>query len=210
MDRMFGAISAAPTPWRMRAVISTPGLGARAHAAEVRTNTAMPMANTSRRPNGSPRRPPAPTRTAVLMATPATIHSIALSPACRPCWIDGSATFTMKKSRTNMNVPNMRTVSAAQERPDGAWTGLGRVRVAVMPPSLRPPVTGESRGLEDRPADLGAVAVQVRFGERDQVILADRAVHADGPLGDHRAERAVGLVHVTGRPGVQHHRRLDA
>jgi hypothetical protein len=44
---------------------------------------------------------------------------MALSPARRLCWIDGSATLTMKKSRTNMNVPNMSTVSAAQEVPDG-------------------------------------------------------------------------------------------
>jgi hypothetical protein len=38
----------------------------------------------------------------------------------------------MKKSRTNMNVPIMSTASADQDRPPADWTGLGRVRVAVM------------------------------------------------------------------------------
>src|SRR6266516_320736 len=114
MDKMLGAISAAPTPWRIRAVTSTAGSGARAHAAEVRTNTVRPMANTRRRPNWSP--------------------------------------------------------------------------------SLWPPLTGESSGLEDRPADLGAMPGHVGLGERDQVILADRALDADGALGDDRAQHAVGLV----------------
>jgi hypothetical protein len=57
---------------------------------------------------------------------------MALSPARRLCWIDGSATLTMKKSRTNMNVPIMSTASADQDRPGGDWTGLGSVRVAVI------------------------------------------------------------------------------
>jgi hypothetical protein len=47
--------------------------------------------------------------------------------------MDGRATFTMKKSRTNMNVPNIRTVRAAQDGLDAALTELGRVRVAVIP-----------------------------------------------------------------------------
>ena len=65
---MLGAISAAPTPCSIRAATSTAGSGARAQAAEVRTNTVMPMANIRRRPNWSPSRPPVTSRTAVLMA----------------------------------------------------------------------------------------------------------------------------------------------
>ena len=87
-----------------------------------------------------------------------------------------------------MNVPVMSTARARQDGPDGARTELGRVRVAVMLPSLLPPLTGESSRLEDRPADLRAVPGQVGFGERDQVILADGPVHPDRPFGDHGAE----------------------
>src|ERR1700759_5463931 len=115
-------------------------------------------------------------------------------PACRPCWMEGSATLRMKKSSTNMNVPVMSTASGAQDACAGARSELGRARVAVMFPSLGAPVTGESSGLEHRPADLGAVPGRVRLGERDLVILSDRAVHTDGPLGHHGAETAVGLV----------------
>ena len=42
-----------------------------------------------------------------------TTHSIPAGPACRPCWIDGMATFTMKKSRTIMKVPVSITASGA-------------------------------------------------------------------------------------------------
>ena len=62
---MLGAISAAPTPWTTRAATSTAGSGASAHAAEVATKIAIPRANTRRRPNWSPRRPPVTSRTAV-------------------------------------------------------------------------------------------------------------------------------------------------
>jgi hypothetical protein len=58
---------------------------------------------------------------------------MAPSPARRDCWIDGRATLTMKKSRTNMNVPVMSTASADHDWPGGDWTELGSVRVAVMP-----------------------------------------------------------------------------
>src|SRR5271156_5555078 len=115
--------------------------------------------------------------------------------------MDGRATFTMKKSRTNMNVPNISTIRADQGGLDGAWTELGRVRVAVMLPSLLPPLRGESSGLEDRPGDLCPMPGQVGFGERDQVILADGSVHADRPFGDHGAQPAVDLLESPGAPG---------
>src|SRR5580693_757448 len=133
---------------------------------------------------------------------------MAPSPAPRLSWMDGRATFTMKKSRTNMNVPNISTIRVDQDGLDGAWTELGRVRVAVMLPSLLPPLRGESSGLEDGPGDLRAMLGQVGFGERHQVILADRPFDANRPFGDHGAEPAVGLVDVAERPGVEHHRRL--
>src|SRR4029077_16657373 len=116
---------------------------------------------------------------------------MAPSPAPRLCWMDGRATFTMKKSRTNMNVPNISTIRADQDGLDGAWTELGRVRVAVMLPSLLPPLRGESRGLEDGTEELRPVPGYVGFGERDQVVLANGPVYADRPFGDHGAEPAV-------------------
>src|ERR1700749_4511295 len=106
--------------------------------------------------------------------------------------MDGSATFRMKKSSTNMNVLIMSTASGAQDARAGACSEVGRLRVAVMFPSLGAPVTGESSGREHRPADLGALPGGVRLGERALVVLAAGAVHADGPLGHHGAEQAVG------------------
>src|SRR5580700_1452787 len=108
---------------------------------------------------------------------------MAPSPACRPCWMDGRATFTMKKSRTNMNVPDISTISADQglrlSRPgeDGLgsdWMDREAVVDVVMLPSLLPPLRGESRHVrggsrrgrvEDRPADLGpAILGRSRLG----------------------------------------------
>src|SRR5436190_13204000 len=53
---------------------------------------------------------------AEVSAYPATTHSIAPAPACRSDCIDGSATLTMKKSRTTMNVP-ARTTGSGAHRP---------------------------------------------------------------------------------------------
>src|SRR5271170_5931420 len=129
---------------------------------------------------------------------------MAPSPAPRPCWMDGRATFTMKKSRTNMNVPDISTISADQglcaSRPDddglgSDWTDREAVVDVVMLPSLLPPLRGESRRgrVEDRPADLGPLVLgRSRLGERGEVVLADRPVHSDGSLGHHGAQVAVG------------------
>jgi len=68
IDKMLGAISAAPTPWTTRAATSTDASGAAAHATEVMTKTAIPMVNIRRRPNMSPSRPPVTSRTAVEIA----------------------------------------------------------------------------------------------------------------------------------------------
>src|SRR5260370_16970388 len=101
---------------------------------------------------------------------------MAPSPAPRLCWMDGRATFTMKKSRTNMNVPNISTIRADQDGLDGAWTELGRVRVAVMLPSLLPPLRGEPSGLEDGPPALRPTPGQAASGH------PDHALHADAPV----------------------------
>src|SRR5271170_5668209 len=147
---------------------------------------------------------------------------MAPSPAPRPCWMDGRATFTMKKSRTNTKVPSISTIRADQglcrSRPGDDGLGSDRtdreaVVVVVMLPSLLPPLRGESsRGrVEHGPADFGPVTPgRVGLVERHQVVLADGPVYADRPFGHHRAQLAVGLVHVADRPGMEHHRRFHA
>src|SRR5271155_2164736 len=147
---------------------------------------------------------------------------MAPSPARRPCWMDGSATVTMKKSKTNMNVPVISTASADQRlrstRPGSDargsdWTERVALVVVVMLPSLVPPLRGESRRgrVEDGPADFGPLVLGgSRLGERGEVVLADGPVHPDGPFGHHGAQPAVRLVEVSDRAGVEHHRRLHA
>src|ERR1700722_16863816 len=105
---------------------------------------------------------------------------MAPSPAPRPCWMDGRATFTMKKSRTNMNAPNISTIRPDHDRPDEAWTALGRTRVAVMLPSLPAPVTGESNALavardavQDQAADRVQVAARTGLAGPPRITQAD-------------------------------------
>ncbi len=77
-------------------------------------NSARPIENMRRRPNRSPSRPAVITKIAEVSAYPAITHSIALSLAPRSDCIDGSATLTMKKSSTTMNVPARTTGSGSQ------------------------------------------------------------------------------------------------
>src|ERR1700722_15436244 len=65
-------------------------------------------------------------------------------------------------------------------------------------------------GAEHRPADLGPVPAHiVGVDGTDQVVLADRGVHADGALGPALAERAIGPVDLAEGALVHGHRRLD-
>lgn len=68
-----------------------------------------------------------------------TTHSIPAGPVCRPRWIDGMATLTMKKSRTIMKVPVSITASGAHVR----WAGAGPVAARGGPLEIlsvmRPP-----------------------------------------------------------------------
>ena len=88
--------------------------GASPQAAEVTVNRARPIANIRRRPYRSPSRPPVIMPAAKVSPYPATTSWIAAGPACRSCWIDGSATLTMKKSRKVMKVPASTTNSGPQ------------------------------------------------------------------------------------------------
>ena len=56
--RLPGTSSAPPTPCRIRAASSMSSDVARPHHKEASANTAVPIANTRRRPNRSPKAPP--------------------------------------------------------------------------------------------------------------------------------------------------------
>ena len=75
--------------------------------------------------------------TAEVRPYPAATHSIAPLAACRPDWIDGSATLTMKKSSTTMNVPDRTTGSGAQRLPRASASDCGNLAVicVVLMPS---------------------------------------------------------------------------
>ena len=62
--RLLGTKSAPPMPWTARAAISSPGPAARPHHSEAAANTAVPSANTRRRPKRSPAAPPISIRAA--------------------------------------------------------------------------------------------------------------------------------------------------
>ena len=84
-------------------------------------------------------------------------------------------------------------------------SGPGRL---TRPVSRRPALLPDAR-LEDRPADLDAVLRLLgRIEGADDVVLADRALHADGALGHVQAELAVRAVDVSEGSGVQGHRQF--
>ena len=58
MDRLPGVSSAAPMPCRIRATISTSGVGAMPHNSEAAANQTVPTTKIRRRPNRSPSDPP--------------------------------------------------------------------------------------------------------------------------------------------------------
>ena len=58
MPKPWGIISAAASPWVRRNTISTRVSGAIPLSSELTVKSAMPIMNSRRRPNRSPRRPP--------------------------------------------------------------------------------------------------------------------------------------------------------
>ena len=58
MAAPMGRLKDVPIPWRARAPMSNPMLGANSAAAEASVNTAMPAINVNRRPHRSPSTPP--------------------------------------------------------------------------------------------------------------------------------------------------------
>src|SRR5580700_797865 len=115
IESTFGISIAPATPWTSRAITSRLALEDAPHAAEASVNSASPAEKMRRRPRRSPSLAPQIRKTAEVSAYPAVTNSIEPADACRLDWIDGSATLTMKKSSTTMNVP-MRTIGSGAHR----------------------------------------------------------------------------------------------
>jgi hypothetical protein len=109
IERTCGLISAAPSPWSKRARTNAPARPAAAHATLASVNSAIPTEKYAPATNlipESPRRDePRCERHTVTGDEP-----LGCAGACNEIGLlDGSPTFTMKKSRTIRNVPVSRT-----------------------------------------------------------------------------------------------------
>ncbi len=103
IERVAGIMNAAPIPWAARNATSAVSLGAKPIARLAMPKATTPNRNIRRRPKMSPRRPPVTIITAKVSVYALTVHSSADSEACRPRWIEGSATFTTVLSSITMN-----------------------------------------------------------------------------------------------------------
>src|SRR3954468_6197807 len=134
----IGETIAPAMPWPRRAPTRSSVVGAAPQAADATTNSAVPQENTRRLPQRSPSRVTVMRRALKVRPYPATTHSRPLSEAWRSCCIEGSATLTMKKSRTTRKIPPMRTARGPQP---ASVRGFGE----FMSETFRSPVGGESR-----------------------------------------------------------------
>src|SRR5262249_56397948 len=99
-----------------------------------------------------------------------------------PIWTSQSSRESPRPSRREMRSPNEGTATTSTRVMGGASRGLRELR--------------GRRGLEDRPADLGAEARLVRgVAGADEVVLSHRAFDPDLPLAHRRAEHSLGTVH---------------
>ena len=122
-DSAAGATIAAPAPCTTRAAISSTGSCASPPARLARENAIRPATNMRRRPSRSAARPPRMRRPPNEMAYPVTIHWTASAGMCSSRSIEGSATFTMLKSRTTMNAATRIRASCSGWRRGGAGGG---------------------------------------------------------------------------------------
>ncbi len=80
--------------------------------------------NVRRRPNRSAARPPRMSRPPNEIAYPVTIHCTASGGMCSSRSIEGSATFTMLKSRTTMNAATRMRASFRGQAASGLVAGF--------------------------------------------------------------------------------------
>jgi hypothetical protein len=125
-DSAAGATMAAPAPCMTRAAISSTGSLASPPARLARENAIRPATNMRRRPSRSAARPPRIRRPPNEMAYPVTTHCTASAGMCSSRSIEGSATFTMLKSRTTMNAATrIKASCSGWRRRGGAAGGTG-------------------------------------------------------------------------------------
>ena len=124
-DSAAGATMAAPAPCTTRAAISSTGSWASPPARLASENATRPATNMRRRPSRSAARPPRIRRPPNEMAYPVTIHCTASAGMCSSRSIEGSATFTMLKSRTTMNAATRMRASCSGWRRGGLGVGGG-------------------------------------------------------------------------------------
>src|SRR5262249_4230246 len=117
--------------------------------------------------------------------------------APQPSAFRKTPTWTSQTSRDNPR-PSFRDIRPPGMGWTASWTRAMRSASDVLSRVLR----GRA-GLEDRPADRGAVLVDLSgLVGADEVVLADRAGNADRPLCNHGPERRIRAVDVVERAGV--------
>ena len=113
--RITEACAAAPTPWRNRAPISTPWLGATPHRSEATVNSVRPARKTRLRPARSPSRPASSSRLPNVTRNALTTQLRFAWLKWRSRWIEGSATFTIVTSSTIISCA-MQTMNSVTHR----------------------------------------------------------------------------------------------
>src|SRR3954468_20898534 len=188
----IGETIAPAMPWPRRAPTRSSVVGAAPQAADATTNRAVPQENIRRLPQRSPSRVTAMRRALKVRPYPATTHSRPLSEAWRSRCIEGSATLTMKKSRTTRKIPPIRTASGPQP-------GSIREFCEFMSGTLRSPVGGESS------EQLDEARIQRRRSRsgRSQSDLVNRRTGLTLLPGE-----SVGWGHDLGRAAAEHRRVL--
>src|SRR5579859_5038718 len=119
---------------------------------------------------------------AEVSAYPATTHSSAPPEACSRDWIEGSATFTMKKSRTTMNVPTSTTGSGSHLL--AVTRGRGVTIDEVLMPSTVPVVGAGVDYLPGRSLTSGVID---KPHSRPQPSPGQTTTRRNPYAGDHRA-----------------------
>ncbi len=143
------AIAAPPRPWTARATISTPLVGARPPLSEARPNSSSAATNVRRCPKMSATRPESIKKPANTIAYASTTHCRSADEKRRLSWIDGSATFTIERSRITMNCAMQQTPSR-RPLPGSlrSWGGSGAGSLlGVRTPTL---MAGAPKRREDR------------------------------------------------------------
>jgi hypothetical protein len=116
--RLAGTRSAAHAPWRIRAEINTPPLGATAQSAEVAANPSRPPLKILRRPYRSPKEPPVIISALSDSRYAFITHCSPPNSRSRSRPIAGSATVTTLDSRNAAPEPRMTAASAHRPRAD--------------------------------------------------------------------------------------------